>query len=99
LVIDPGEEFRGDPGAALYRANLRMLHGACEREFGRRRRIGTRFPSDTDRDGGPSLRVFGVVRPRISGAFTDYVCGFQRDRWITNPVKTLRALLANAQAP
>jgi hypothetical protein len=45
------------------------------------------------------LGVFGVVRPRINGAFTDYVGGFQRDRWITNPVKTLRALLANPEAP
>lgn len=52
-----------------------------------------------DGDGGTGGRVLGVVSPRISGGFVDYLGRVQGDGGIAGAVQALGAFLANPKVP
>src|SRR6266478_3562689 len=61
--------------------------------------VGTSLAREMNGDGRAGSGVFGMIGPGIGGGFVRDFGGLKRNRRVTGTIETLRALLANTEAP
>src|SRR5712691_4656085 len=61
--------------------------------------VGTSLAREVNGDERAGSGVFGMIRPGIGGGLVGDFGGLKRNRRVTGTIETLRALLANAEAP
>jgi len=108
LVVNLGEEFGGNAGAAFQRTNLSVLDRDPERVLsaGRGHRgqsvvggVGAGFAGKMNGNGCPGSRILGVVSPGVCGGLVGDFGRFKRNRRVASAIEAFRPLKADAKAP
>src|ERR1700737_2500085 len=98
LVIGPREQFSGDAGAAIQRAELRMIDH-CTKAIFCGGCIRTGFAAYMNCHGSSGGSVLGVIVPGFRRAFFRDIARLQCDWRVAGTIQALRAFWAEAQAP